>query len=345
MLTPLARIDGAVSDGALAVAYLDGDADAFAVLYDRYYDRLVRTVARMLPDRALAEDVAQEALICALLGLHGYDPHRPFWPWVKRIARNVAAQTLQRRAYEVAVDDLPAVAVRADDTDAVALRSMLASCLARIPVRQRQALLMRFGEDRDPAELAESFGIDTGAVAVLLWRARKSFLREYAAFQARCGAVAAAFTPARVRRWIASLPARLSPASRDALPRAGEVATGWLAVAACAVASVLAAAPHAPRTGGAAAGDAAVAHAHVVHTVTPLVVTGAATGAVRALVRDVPRHVRPGNVIHRPTPILPDPLPPPDTVSAVVNALENALPAPPCDFPCHVAIPVRPPIH
>src|SRR4051812_7609815 len=247
MLTPLTRIDGAVSDGALALAYLDGDADAYAVLYDRYYDRLVRTLARTLPDRALAEDVAQEALICALLGLHGYDPHRPFWPWVRRIARNVAAQTMQRRAHEVAVDDLPAVAVRADDTDAVALRSMLASCLRGIPVRQRQALLMRFGEDRDPAELAESFGIDTGAVAVLVWRARKSFLREYAAFQARCGAVAAAFTPARVRRWIASLPSRLS-ASHDALPRAGEVATGCLAVAACAVASVLGATPHAPRT-------------------------------------------------------------------------------------------------
>jgi RNA polymerase sigma-70 factor (ECF subfamily) len=328
----LALAEGADPDSALALAFLDGDTEAFGVLYERYFHRLVRVVDRSLHDRALAEDVAQDALVRALLGMRGFDAGRPFWPWLKVIARHVAAEAVRRRAREVPVDDLPARPVLVDDADAVALRSVLASCLDRLTPRQRQALVMRFGEDRDTAEVAETLGIAPGAVAALVFRARGAFLREYAAVQARCGALAPLLAPARVRRWLASLPNRIGVATREAMPRAGDLAVG-LAIVVCGTGAL--SLPRGHDTGrpppGAVRGE--VSAVPLVHGVgragtvgVPAVsvrVPGGGRVAVSPTGRDGP-YLEPTEL-----PPLP-PAPMPDRVATVVQAVVNAVPTPPC---------------
>jgi RNA polymerase sigma-70 factor (ECF subfamily) len=169
-------------DGALARAHLDGDREAFAILYRRYYPDLVRYVARRGADHARAEDVAQETLARAYRYFGGFDPSRPVWPWLRTIATRIAAVEAGRRSNEVLVDDpaTDAAVPGGDPVDAIAGRVTLAQAMRQLPLRQRDALLLRYVEDRQPSDIAASFGLTRTAFEQLLWRARRSLAREYA---------------------------------------------------------------------------------------------------------------------------------------------------------------------
>ena len=54
-----------VSDTTLVIAYLTGDADALASIYDRYADRLFDVSVAMLRDRNEAADVVQDTFLVA----------------------------------------------------------------------------------------------------------------------------------------------------------------------------------------------------------------------------------------------------------------------------------------
>jgi RNA polymerase sigma-70 factor (ECF subfamily) len=56
-------------DGQLVARVLAGETTAFGLLIDRYRPAALRLASRMLGDPVDAEDVAQEALLQAFLGL------------------------------------------------------------------------------------------------------------------------------------------------------------------------------------------------------------------------------------------------------------------------------------
>jgi RNA polymerase sigma-70 factor (ECF subfamily) len=55
--------DARASDAALMAATRDGDRDAFALLVDRYKERLVAYLGRLTGSPERAEDLAQEAFL------------------------------------------------------------------------------------------------------------------------------------------------------------------------------------------------------------------------------------------------------------------------------------------
>src|SRR5688500_2534339 len=89
------------ADGELIREHLGGAQGAFDLLYQRYFPRLVRYCIRSARDRSTAEDVAQEALVRALVHLHRFDVDRPLWPWLKTIASRVLIDHARDRAREV----------------------------------------------------------------------------------------------------------------------------------------------------------------------------------------------------------------------------------------------------
>jgi RNA polymerase sigma-70 factor (ECF subfamily) len=70
---------------ALAAA---GNEGAFAELLSRYERPIFSLVYRMVRDRALAEDLAQEAFIRAFNAVSSYDPRYKFSSWIFKIANN-----------------------------------------------------------------------------------------------------------------------------------------------------------------------------------------------------------------------------------------------------------------
>lgn len=85
----------ATSDEILMAAYQAGNQAAFGELFARHGAGVYGFLARRLPDRALAEDLYQEAFLRVHRARHTYDASRPFRAWLFGIVHNLVVDTLR----------------------------------------------------------------------------------------------------------------------------------------------------------------------------------------------------------------------------------------------------------
>jgi RNA polymerase sigma-70 factor (ECF subfamily) len=84
-------------DRSIVAAVLDGDRDAFRTIVDREGPTVVRACARIVGDRAEAEDLAQEAFVIAFRSLPTWRGEGPLGAWITRIAVRLALRHAARR--------------------------------------------------------------------------------------------------------------------------------------------------------------------------------------------------------------------------------------------------------
>lgn len=162
------------TDSALVAAARAGDRDAFAVLADRHYARTRALACAMVGDDG--EDVAQEAVLQAFLGLeHLREPGR-FGAWLYGIAANLARMRLRRLASQRALVRSVRPAHR-DGAEAAETAALVREALAVLPAAQREAVLMHDVAGYSAGEIAERVGGSPGAVRVRLHRGRRELRR------------------------------------------------------------------------------------------------------------------------------------------------------------------------
>src|SRR5690606_5539182 len=84
-------------DRVLAVRAGEGEERAFEELLRRYERPVFTLVLRMVRDRELAEDLAQEAFVRAFQAIRSYDPSYKFSSWIFKIANNLTIDHLRKR--------------------------------------------------------------------------------------------------------------------------------------------------------------------------------------------------------------------------------------------------------
>src|SRR5213076_3448178 len=85
-----------------------GHDAAFRELVRRYERPLFSLLYRMVRDRALAEDLAQETFIKVLNGIKSYRPEFKFSSWIFKIANNAAIDHLRRKSIDtLSLDGAP----------------------------------------------------------------------------------------------------------------------------------------------------------------------------------------------------------------------------------------------
>jgi RNA polymerase sigma factor (sigma-70 family) len=161
----------------LIVAARLGDTRAFAELVDGDRERLRLLAARMLGDGTEAEDVVQETLLRAYLGLTDLrDPAR-FGAWLAGITLNLARMTLRRRAtYERALARVGPIS----NPDVFEERDLVRHAVEVLPARERDVVVLHYVEGLACDEIAELLGTTPGAVRVRLHRARAHLREELA---------------------------------------------------------------------------------------------------------------------------------------------------------------------
>ncbi len=174
------------TDAELVRQAIAGSQPAFRELVTRYAGPAVNLVARMVRDRALAEDLAQDAFVRAFQRLSTYDPQRNFASWFLQIAHNVAVDPLRRKRVDtVSLDGLladghPGAADQgarsspADQAESAAFASALDAALARIRPEHRAAIVLHYLEDQGHAEISAILGVPIGTVKTYLHRGRKA---------------------------------------------------------------------------------------------------------------------------------------------------------------------------
>ena len=168
------------SDRAEVVA-VGGDtvSNGSMLPFDDFYraelPRLV-VLARALCGAAVAEDVAQEAMLAAYRRWrHVGDLERPE-AWVRRACGNLAVSLYRRKVVELrastrlASRPQPPALEPADDAFWAAVR--------RLPKRQAQAAALRYLYGLDVADIARTLEITEGSVSQHLSRARARLARE-----------------------------------------------------------------------------------------------------------------------------------------------------------------------
>lgn len=162
-------------DDELVVAALAGDPAAFSVLVDRNRARVEAVAARMVGHEA--EDLVQETLLRAYLGLSQLrDPDR-FSAWLCGIAVNLGKMRLRRRARETSLLAEPAADGALEDQH---LLQLVRDAIDVLPPGQRDAVLLHYVDGLSCDEIAGLTGSSPGAVRTRLHRARQQLREELA---------------------------------------------------------------------------------------------------------------------------------------------------------------------
>jgi RNA polymerase sigma-70 factor (sigma-E family) len=153
------------------VAVLD-TFDQFAA--DRI-DRLLRFATALTCDPHLAQDVVQEVLVRVQAKWARIAPMQGRDQYVRRMIINEYLSWRRRKAARTVAathSTLDALGTpTADPATGYAERDAMRMHVARLPRRQRAALMLRYYEDRTDAEIAELLGCSTGTVRSHISRA------------------------------------------------------------------------------------------------------------------------------------------------------------------------------
>ena len=103
------------SDNTLIEAFQRGDEFAFAALYNRYKGPVYAFCAKMLLDRAVAQDVMQETFVRVYEHRQRLLKAGSFKSWLFTIARNQCLNTLRRSNRHTAFDETASNMVAADN--------------------------------------------------------------------------------------------------------------------------------------------------------------------------------------------------------------------------------------
>lgn len=171
----------ASEDGDLVGRARAGDQVAFAHLFEQYHAPVLNYLHRMVGDRALAEDLTQDAFVKAYNALPGTRPDLAFKAWLYRIATNTAISHLRRRRI---VQWLPFLGDQHHAGGESIERSVtrqhdVEQALAKLPRHYAAVLLLRHYQGLSLAETAAALDITENAAKLRLFRARKAFAEVY----------------------------------------------------------------------------------------------------------------------------------------------------------------------
>lgn len=168
-----------VADRASVRALRQGDREAYAGLVHRHLPRLHALLRRFFREQADVDDLAQAAFLRAYEQLDRYDASRPFYPWLRRIAMNLALHEIdkRKRRREEPDPEISLATERANErSDQPAQeRELIAATQAELdamPPRWAAVFRLRAFEELSYAEIAETLGIPIGSVMSSLARAR-----------------------------------------------------------------------------------------------------------------------------------------------------------------------------
>ena len=143
-----------------------GSVADLEALYRNHWPRAYRAAYLVVQDRSAAEDIAQEAFLAAVRGLHRFDRRRSFGPWLHRIVVNRAIDWARSRALRAEVGDDP-LAARAAPHDPVSRKPFsddVVAALASLSPEHRAVIVLRYLLEYTPGEIAGMLGLPRGTV-------------------------------------------------------------------------------------------------------------------------------------------------------------------------------------
>ncbi len=167
-----------------------GREAAYRELIRRYQRPVFSLIYRMVRDRELAEDLAQETFVKVLNAIESYRPEYKFSSWIFKIANNASIDHLRRRSLDtLSLDGSP----HAESSEAIEatrlqisdgsedplaevanqeLGVLIERAIGELRPEYRSCILLRHVEGRPYEEIAEILDLPLGTVKTYIHRAR-----------------------------------------------------------------------------------------------------------------------------------------------------------------------------
>jgi RNA polymerase sigma-70 factor (ECF subfamily) len=155
-------------------------SQTIVTLFQRYQRPILAHLARLVGDRATAEDLCQDTFARALRGWPQDAPPSNGAAWLYRIATNAAYDHLRRRRRIFFAPLQAADGAAASDRAADEERDRVRAALAGVPERYRVPLVLHACEGYSMEEIAAALGCSSAAVKMRLFRGRARFREVYA---------------------------------------------------------------------------------------------------------------------------------------------------------------------
>lgn len=191
-------IDSRFSDSQLVSLYQTGNEEAFEMLLHRHKSRIYTAIYLIVKDRYEAEDLLQDTFIKAVNMIKSgrYNEEGKFFPWISRIAHNLAIDHFRRnkRYPEVVLEDgnrlFDSMQFSQESFETIQLmkdnRSRLRDYIKELPVEQKQVLIMRHYLDMSFQEIADRTGVSIntalGRMRYALINLRKRIMKNQIAY-------------------------------------------------------------------------------------------------------------------------------------------------------------------
>ena len=179
-----------IDDKALVARARKGSEAAYRELLDRYQRPVFSLVYRMVRDRALAEDLAQEAFVRVFNNIERYDPKYKFSSWIFKIASNLTIDHLRKKEPDTLSLEGSRHASTGEEAErsritvvsgelnpeeyveAQELGSEIEEAIGALRAEYRTAVVLRHVEGRSYDEIAEIMDLPLGTVKTYIHRAR-----------------------------------------------------------------------------------------------------------------------------------------------------------------------------
>jgi RNA polymerase sigma-70 factor (ECF subfamily) len=156
-----------------------GDSAAFAGLVRQHQGMVFSIALHALRSRTAAEDLAQEVFLDFYRHLSRIESGAHAVSWLRRVASHRCIDEIRRRQHrpEVTVEVLPERGL-APVSREYFVEQRLQALVATLPSRARVVVVLRFQEEMEPTEIAETLGMPLNTVkshlrrSLLLLRAR-----------------------------------------------------------------------------------------------------------------------------------------------------------------------------
>ena len=153
-------------------------------LFAKHHSEIHAYLVRMLRDSELAADLTQDAFVKAYKAYATLEKNENARAWLYQIAHRVALDEIRRRKIVRMVPFTGESKGAAPSAERLAmdvrLSGPLERAMAKIPERQRAALLLAEVHDLTGLELAAALGVSHVAARAILTRARESLRRALA---------------------------------------------------------------------------------------------------------------------------------------------------------------------
>lgn len=165
-----------MTDKQLVEATLNGDKNAYGLLYDKYA-KLVRAMCYdMTCDLNTAQDLAQEVFLRAYHLLPKLEEPDKFGAWLTSIVKNIGREFRRGkfRDRHVYVGDEMPEQVAEDDSEPKMISEEIEQAMRKLPEEQRLALHVYYLQGQDVSQACKILNVSRSALFRLLEKARNN---------------------------------------------------------------------------------------------------------------------------------------------------------------------------